>query len=69
MIGQFENVPKSSISRVLNIVACFSSLNISFLTFFQKQFSISIGPLGKQHDILSFSEVWDGLCIVWDGLV
>ena len=70
----FENEPKLSISLVLNIVECFSNLNISFLaTFFQNiVFDFRIRPLGQRmqpHDILSFSEVWDGLCIVWDGLV
>lgn len=70
---QYENGPKLSISRVLNIEACFSSLNISFLTtFFKVFFSLLVGSLGmarKNIIFLIFREVWDGPCIVWVGQV
>ena len=54
---QFENAPKLSISRVLNIEACFSSLNISFLTTFSKvffTFGVVIGDGKKIHNIFDF---------------
>ena len=55
---QYENGPKLSISRVLNIEACFSSLNISFLTTFFKVFFTFGGVVGdgkKKHNIFDFS--------------